>query len=91
MKVVPGLRVPRDARVRACTSPRRGDGLFAGLVFPRPSRLSVKDRAAAGTGKAASEPLQKTGQSPGSSSTNGASPGNDAIGFSETLLVAEGS
>jgi hypothetical protein len=91
MKVAPGLRVPRDARVRACAGPQRGDGLFAGLVFPQTSRLSVKDKATAGTGKAASEPLQKTGQSPGSSSTNGASPGHDAIGLSETLLVAEGS
>jgi hypothetical protein len=42
------IRVPRDARVRARTSPRRGDGLFVGLVFPWPSTLGMKNGAAAG-------------------------------------------
>jgi hypothetical protein len=51
----------------------------------------VKGRAVAGTGEAALAPLQKAGQSPGLSSTNGASPGNGAISPSKTLLVANGS
>jgi hypothetical protein len=91
MEVNSGLCVPRDARVRARTGPRRGDGLFAGLVFPQPSRLGVKDRAATGTGEAASAPLQKAVQNPGLDSTNGAITGNGTISPSEMLLVADGS
>jgi hypothetical protein len=49
----------------------------------------VKGRVAAGAGEAASAPLQKTDHSPGSLSTNGASPRNGAISLSETLLVAD--
>jgi hypothetical protein len=48
MEIVPRLCVPRVERVHARTGPRREVGLFVKLVFPQPSRLDVKDRAAAG-------------------------------------------